>query len=450
MKGADNYSELLLLKKRTRKMLKRKHRNYVQHFSKSFISYQEKLCQTSTFKFLMESNYKVSVNSFEKTEVPPTFMFRTNFEKTNNSLKEIFSKIYDRNTPKFEIDFTNCNEIGLAPLMVLIVILRDFYSFSDSLNYRYNNSKLDKKKIIITKSKNLEVNKMLFSCRLISSEECFFEGLRPYNSTDIIIGRKSSKSFSYNAKGPAIEKIKNQINICLKSINLELSPHGHNRFGRLIGEILGNAEDHSKINEWFALGIVMIDEKYHENDKLVLLNLVMLNLGDSLFEGFESTKELNKNNYKRVEKMYLDVGESLKNKIFGNFSKESLFTLYMLQEGISRRKYIKESAGHGTIPFINAFMELSEKECDGNISDLAIISGKTMVRCLKKYEPVKVYNEDIERDIYVLSLNDENSLKKLPDKECLKDLESQFPGTILSARIYLSEKSLKERMNNGN
>lgn len=451
MKKYNLSISLNLQLKRARKTIKRRKKIYRQNFSKTYVSFQEKVCQTQTYKFLQDSNYRINIESendsciiFEK------FSFRNSYENTNNSLKEIFSKIYNRKFSKFEINFKKCNDIELSPLMVLIIILRDFYSFSETLSYRYDNKKLNRKKIVIIKSENNEVNKLLFACRLIPSEDIFFEGMKPLNSTEIIIGRKSSKNFSYNAKGPAIEKIKNQINICLKSINLELNPFGQNKFGKLIGEILGNAEDHSKINEWFALGIVMINEKDLNDEKVVMLNLVMMNLGNSIFDGFELTKELNKENYLRVEQLYKNVGGSLKNKFFGNFSKESLFTLYILQEGISRRKYLKPSAGHGTIPFINAFMELSENEEDGHISDLAIFSGNTMVRCLKKYEPFKEKMIDEEREIFKMSLNKEKNLEKLPDGDCLKNLPSNFPGTILSAKIYLNEKTLKSRLNNGN
>lgn len=451
MKKNNPYITLLLQKKRAKKVIKRKRKIYFQNHSKSYISFQEKVSQTQTYKFFVESDYIVKVSSaIDKCMISDKFSFRSSYEKTNNSLKEIFSKIYNRASNKFEIDFGNCNEIELSPLLVLIVILRDFYSFSDRLSYKYNNKKLNRKKIEILKSKNNDVNKLLFACRLISSEDCFFEGMKPFNSTDVIIGRKSSKNFSYNAKGPAIEKIKNQINICLKSINLELNPFGHSRFGKLIGEALGNAEDHSRINEWFALGIVMINENDENNQKVVMLNLVMMNFGYSIYEGFEMTKDLNKDNYNRVEEMYIDVGGSLKNKFFGNFTKESLYTLYILQEGISRRKYLKQSAGHGTIPFINAFMGLSGDELESHVSDLAIFSGNTMVRCLKKYEPYKSINSDGEGEIFKMSLNKENDLKKLPDKDCLKNLASKFPGTILSAKIYLNENTLKSKIKNGN
>ena len=450
MKKLNRYRETITSKKRLKKFLKRRKKIYFQNFNKTYISHQEKVCKTKTFKFLDDSNYKgQKINSKASTLINDKFSFRADYENTNNNLKEIFSKIYIRNCSKFVIDFENCNEIELSPIVVLIVILRDFYSFSDTLNNRYNNKKLTRKNIVIKKSKNNEVNKLLFACRLITREECFFEGMKPFNSTDLIIGRKSSKNFSYNAKGPAIEKIKDQINLCLKSIKLELNPLGHNKFGKLIGEALGNAEDHSKINEWFALGITMVNEKGENNEKEVMLNLTMLNFGDSIYSGFEKTKNENHKNYERVEKLYRNVGGSIRNKIIGNFTRENLFTLYILQEGISRRKYLKPSAGHGTIPFINAFMELSEEESSANISDLAIFSGNTMVRCIKKHQPFKDKNEDGD-EIFKMSLNNDKNLDKLPEKDYLKNLPSEFPGTILSAKIYLNEKTLKNKIQNGN
>ena len=94
-------------------------------------------------------------------------------------------------------------------------------------------------------------------------------------------------------------------------------------------------------------------------------------------------------------------------------------------------------------------MELSEEESSANISDLAIFSGNTMVRCIKKHQPFKDKNEDGD-EIFKMSLNNDKNLDKLPEKDYLKNLPSEFPGTILSAKIYLNEKTLKNKIQNGN
>ena len=114
------------------------------------------------------------------------------------------------------------------------------------------------------------------------------------------------------------------------------------------------------------------------------------------------------------------------------FSRESLFTLYMLNETISRLKYEDESRGHGTMNFIDSFIELGKL---GDINSyftsiLNIISGHIHLTCDNRYKPYK------KGDMRIISLNEDNDIKKLPNNHYLKTETEYFPGPILECKIF--------------
>ena len=102
-------------------------------------------------------------------------------------------------------------------------------------------------------------------------------------------------------------------------------------------------------------------------------------------------------------KKWYDKHSELKEKIGSKLNKDDLYTLYSLQDGVSRLKYEDESRGHGTMNFIRAFITLGSfgKENPDYKPHLNIISGKTCVHCDNDVEPY------CENNNYLLSLNKE-------------------------------------------
>lgn len=211
----------------------------------------------------------------------------------------------------------------------------------------------------------------------------------------------------------------------------------------MISEILNNAEDHGFLNTWYCFGnLFESNPSLSPNDVVGEINLAFMNLGDSIYQGFEKTKLLNNQLYSQMEIMY--------NKVmlisgFKTFTRENLFTLYALQEGFSRLKYEREDRGTGTIKFISSFLELgdyenSEMKC---FPHLSIYSGNTYLRCTPDLKPF-----DLEGVKY-LSLNKNNNLTEPPDLNSLKSLPMKFPGTLLVVKIFLNESHLNFKQANG-
>ena len=115
----------------------------------------------------------------------------------------------------------------------------------------------------------------------------------------------------------------------------------------------------------------------------------------------------------------------------------------MLNEGISRIKFLESSRGNGTMNFIKSFIELG-KFCNEDSKykpELNIVSGHTVLTCTEEYAPFKDGNH------YRLTLNSSQSFEDLPDSSVLKYFKgASFPGTILDCKIFLNKRDLEKNI----
>jgi len=259
---------------------------------------------------------------------------------------------------------------------------------------------------------------------------------------NLIMGRKAQKHYHENKKGFAVTNLRNYINSELQEHNYQLNNEGKALFDRLLSEILNNAEDHSIFDDWFVFANIFEMKNETEDFKHVSeINLAIMNFGLSIFEGFEETKILNNVIYNDMLKMAKNIRSQ---KSGEDYSLENLFTLYALQEGISRLKYAEESRGSGTMTFITSFLDLGDFQNEnlGAIPYLSIYSGQTQIICDKQFQPKG------NGPINIFALNNENNLSLPPKKSHLKKLKLRFPGTLLTAKIYLNENHLNSKTKN--
>ena len=361
--------------------------------------------------------------------VPAVFSFNQNFDKTLHTFKQILYA-FKRSKGDVVLDFSKCEHVCLSVLTLLDILYRDFKSIQRR-NKKINDAYIERRLLIIPSSKNLKVKKYLHALRWYRYDD-FSEEDGEVLPFDIIKG-KYRNSYQENEKARAIRHIVQFINTSFQPVHRSLSDEGLNYFESLMSEILNNAEDHSiSGSEWIVHGIAFHGVMHQE--RVVELNLVIVNFGSSMFEGFEETKELNEENYSKVVKKYNEHVQLFDSTHF--FDKESLFVLYMLNEGISRLKYKDPSRGNGTMQFLDAFRMLGNfgEENDKFSSLLSIISGHTVLSCNSQVGPYKEDNH------LKLSLNKQKKLSLLPEKEYLNYYQSYFPGTIIECTIYFNEQ----------
>jgi len=453
LRKANKYRELLLQKKRERKRLKRTRLNKSYkgdwtgfYREQRFKEDQDRITWNNFKSILYEYFAEIGfINGTEKARteilIPENFSFCQNYENSVTTIRDFIASIFEYRGGEILIDFSDCNFTDQSALFVLQTLRYEFQSQFQKLDERM--SVLKSEITINIKKAGVEnVNKLLLLNGILPEADLKTEGLMPITTIGYLKGNRDQKHYSENRKGPIVKKIVAYLNSCLAMHGLIFSPVGLNNMDGLISEILNNAEDHSEFSTYYISANMLREvETDHSKSLVGEVNLSIMNFGFSYYDGFEHTKNENFDVYNQMEVLYDQVRKS--NKFGFPFTRENLFTLYALQPGMSRIKYQEESRGTGTMKFISSFFSFGDYEDPERCyhPSLSLISGKTMLICDNKYRPFE------KNGVFFVSLNPENDLREPPNRSNLKSLQYHFPGTILSAKIYLNKDHLLKKLN---
>lgn len=426
------HNEQKIYRRRRKKRLRysREHNNIVIFRRGDTVKYASKAIQ-----FLIKHGEKRN-SGRKQLSVPQKLCFKTNFVECVNFLDEVVAT-YCCIKGNLILDFTNCREVSVSALVTLKTILEELELFS--LKVAKSRFREKSKSIKLLPSKSDKVNRHLHSLNFakfpVSEEE---------QKEYLVLGLMRGKSRNYreNRKAVVSRKVTQFVENTAERFDVGFDERGQNYMEGMVGEILSNAEDHSlKKSEWFVDGVSFLHEE--PDNEVIEFNLVIINYGNSMYDGFELTKEENHIIYKKLDELYLRHKGLFTPTT--RFERESLFVLYMLNEGISRLKFLESSRGNGTMNFIKSFIELG-KFCNENPAyrpELNIVSGHTVLTCTEEYAPFKDGNH------YKLTLNTAQSLNVLPDSSVLKYFKgASFPGTILDCKIFLNKRDLEKNIAN--
>jgi hypothetical protein len=415
--------------------------------AKKLADYRKEQSYTKSYRLLRANGFLDEKLVKEKLTVPAKFSFVEDYSGTYAFIKSFISSIYNING-NLNIDFSQCTHIDIAPLLIICTIIRDYIRFSNKVRKLLPGDIHDYAEVKYIPSKVYEVNRILYTLRILPSiERQPDDKFLDVSTVGMIAEKKTRSHYIENKKGPVCNKIRKYINSCVRKVGLELTSEGETAVDSLLSEVLNNAEDHSEIDEWYVAGVSLHtrdgDEITSQYDGVTEVRLVIMNLGFSVYEGFETSRIENHRVYDVMALFYDRATAGLPEDELANYTRENLFTLYALQEGVSRIKFMEnfESRGNGTMNFIRAFLELGDYENSSSRAKplMSLISGKTMVLCDTTYKPYK------DNTVYKLSLNPENDLSKLPDPDHLRSLPSHFPGTILEARLFFNKNHFLQK-----
>jgi hypothetical protein len=450
MKKPNKLKEDRLREKREKKELKKRRdeRDYTENINVSQSkrnAFRQKIDDIIISKrkntlneFLTNSGFKEAPAQYIKIETH--FSVADNIDSLLKQIAVIQSSIHELIGEELVFDFTDCKKVDLHALFILRVIINDFRQVQFKLQRRLSITNVITSFKVVP-SKLDEVNKRLFAGGFLKSVTVKKSDMMPISTIGLHIGDKTQSHYRENKKGATATKIANYLNECLSDNGFRLTNNGINQITAMISEILNNAEDHSIHSKWYATGAFFRDNISGEGntDYVGEVSLTFLNFGNSYYEGFQETSSLNSETHKQI----VDMCSQTKVNGGNGFSDENLFTLYALQDGVSRLKYERESRGTGTMKFINAFLEIGDYENipKGYTPSLRIISGSTHLICDNKYKPFKIDGD------YYLSLNSKKDLKNPPESSNLKSISRKFPGTILAVKIFLNKRHLQSKYN---
>ena len=227
----------------------------------------------------------------------------------------------------------------------------------------------------------------------------------------------------------------------LSRLNKTLSGEKIDDLCTIIGEILINAEEHSTTHHRFSIGY--FQESLTNGKHIGVFRLVILNFGKTIYEKFASTSTPNLPIVARMKKL---SEKYTKDKLFfgKEFEEENLWTLYALQEGVT--SIPDKNRGNGSIQFIDSFFSIKgEDDMFGEKSRMTILSGNTQIVFDGTYR-IEEKTSDGQK-FKVMTFNDSGNIEDAPDKKYVKYVENYFPGTLISAKIFLNEDDFVENAN---
>ncbi|HXC61840.1 MAG TPA: hypothetical protein VNV63_04120, partial [Nitrospiria bacterium] len=223
---------------------------------------------------------------------------------------------------------------------------------------------------------------------------------------------------------------------CLSTENYALKLEWKSKLISLITEVLDNSEQHANRDRyWYTIGHF----NHLENEPGGDCHIVVFNFGDSIYDSLKR-----RDTSESLKKQIADLASRHRSRGFLGFQKpkwqeETLWTLYALQEGVSRFADTPEGIdrGNGTVRMIQFFTELA-----GEQPKMVVVSGQTHILFDGTYVLRDRLMSGGERR-KIIAFNAENDLEKPPDERFVRHLPLKFPGTLVSLRFILHRDRLK-------
>lgn len=248
--------------------------------------------------------------------------------------------------------------------------------------------------------------------------------------------------------GRVATSMTNYFNKCLKKQGMELNDDGILLLGRILGEVINNCEIHGgNQSTWYTQG----HYKTLGADSYGEMQLLFLNLGNTIFEGLKYTSsEETKNRLKHILKKH-------KKYMSSNWNEEMIYTVFALQQGISRLRDSAiegyEARGTGTVRLIEQMHAIGESE-SGLKPRMTVVSGRTYIDFSGTYkmQPCMFVNDPAFGNGLkkIIAFNEDNDIYKPADSSKVKRLQENFPGTIISLKFYLDSRYIQKKQKGGN
>jgi hypothetical protein len=212
-------------------------------------------------------------------------------------------------------------------------------------------------------------------------------------------------------------------------ISQELSDEGRAWISNIVGELLDNAERHSrppgKDGEWSIAAFMA--RRVENGEDVFRCYLGFLSVGSTIAETIATGPARVVAAMKRYCAMHSDCGASA----------DALSTLFALQDAVTR-DHNADAGGRGGYGFqevLDMVSILGHTEKPGREPHVTIISGKACIRLRPPY--LKGDRNGVVDGPRVLWCNDQNSSTIRPDADFVFDLEERLAGTIISVAFTL-------------
>lgn len=369
-------------------------------------------------------------------KIPKKFSLNTNPHESLAFIYTLILEILSDRYKEVTIDYENSDNIDLSAQIYLDVILVDLFKFFN-IKDRYRKTKSNLKAIGGKNIFDKNIKKILFSIgspAVINKISHSFDDIIPYN---LCIHNKEKHNIN-NIKRKEVDTttLVQHVIDSLKMVNKTLSADSIEDISTVFGEILINAEEHSTLKFRYSTGYFQKIDNEKLESAYGIYHLAIMNFGETIYEKFKSPDCVNFAIINRMKT--LSASYTKKGFFTRSFDEESLWTLYALQEGITSVSTKKYKRGNGSIRFIESFFNLKgDSQNNDKISKLSIISGNTSIIFDGTYG---ISDKTVGNDLFkVMTFNNSGNIEDKPDKSFVRHRKDYFPGTIITAKILITE-----------
>jgi len=346
-------------------------------------------------------------------------------------MRRLFDILYNQRVTNLRIDYERCEQIDIDAQVCMDVLLREFIRYFKDCDL--HGVKRTFRVINPVSLNNEAIAKVLFSVgwfNLFNKIDLSFPDVLPHR---LQIGDRRHQNSS-ERRDIEITKTVDYVVNCLNRMGKRLTKEAETQLYKVVGEVLINASEHATTNYRYSIGY--FQEQPHDEEVLGILQLVIMNFGDTIYEKFKDPDCPNQDVVKRMQRLSETY---TRKKWFFNaeFEEETLWTLYALQEGVTSHKNWRR--GNGSIRFIDSFFGLKGDMEFDNLSSMTVLSGNTRIIFDGTYQ---IETKEITKDgktqrFKVMPFNRLGDIEEQPDKKFVKFVPDYFPGTMISAKICI-------------
>lgn len=366
-------------------------------------------------------------------EIPNVFSLIEKTKESFEAIKMLTASLLFQKHSEVVIDYSQCKRFTLEAQVLLDLILKDILRIYDICE-RIPKNRSFTKAITDKSKKGSNVRTMLFSVgsqAIHANRHIEYPNIIPYHlcmhrAVNNSIEQIEQKELDTTSLSDYVEK-------CLARMGRKLDDDSMDNLCTVIGEILINAEEHSSTHCRYSIGY--FEQKVIEGREVGVFQLVILNMGRSIYEKFHDNDCPNQD---VVEKMKTLSSRYTRRRFWqtNKFDEETLWTLYSLQDGVtsvSPQRYSQR--GNGSLRFIESFFNLKNVDGEDKVSKMVLQSGHSNIVFDGTYGTAeRMVNNHKYR---VMTFNESNDIEEAPDTKFVRHTDFYFPGTFIYANIIL-------------
>lgn len=401
---------------------------------------KERNFSNKVFFFLEEKNFGATslIKKWTRKaiiQIPKSFSISENPNESLAVLKELYNYGSNLKIKEIVIDHSECINLEIAASTIMDVIVLAIQEY-----HRKNKSEIMLSGKVPCTGR---VKDVFMASGLAAHLKISIDSKVSINKENMELFQLKSGQHNSGISDSTATYLAEYIIRCMRTQGFTLNDEGRNALSVLFSEVLNNCEIHGGSKSmWFALGHYQINPEHNSYGEI---QLVIFNFGNTIYEQMNSTETT----VETKEKL-LYLKERHLNKFSSKWNLEMLYSLFSLQEGISRLRN-KDVTGNtkrgtGTIRLIENFEKIGQT-CYDRKSLMTITSGNTHIRFDGKYSLKKELFRDKVLGVNnrkIIAFNKDNDIFEPPDPSNVYKLSEFFPGTIISLNFFFDKEYFKK------